>query len=43
MELKTRENRLAEENMKMSRLEERFEEYKEKAASKLAKAIEKYI
>lgn len=36
-----KENRLVEENLKVARLEDKFEEYKEKTTNKLAKTIDK--
>jgi hypothetical protein len=37
MEAKKKESKLYEENIKISRLEDKLQDFKEKAASKLAK------
>ena len=42
-EAKQKENKLFEENLKCSKLEDKFQEFKEKASSKLAKTLQKYI
>ena len=42
MDNKQKENRLVEESLKLSKLEEKFEDYKEKTSKKLAKTVEKY-
>lgn len=40
-ELKQKEQKIAEQNLTISRLEDQLEEYKEKASTKLAKTMEK--
>jgi hypothetical protein len=40
-EVKIKENRLVEENLKLARLEDKLEDYKEKTSNKLAKTFER--
>lgn len=40
-DLKLKDNRIAEDNVRISRLEDQLEEFKEKATNRLAKSMEK--
>ncbi len=41
IQIKKLENKLTEENLKILKMENKFQEYKEKSAAKLAEAIQK--
>lgn len=42
MNLKKNENKLAEEHLKFSKIENKFQDYKEKSAAKIADILHKY-